>query len=218
MRKMRRTEIAFELKADGESGRVEGYGAVYEIADHGGDVIAAGAFSDSLAELETKDRPLPMLWQHDPGRPVGVWDEVREDDRGLRVAGQLLTDTEAGRDALAFLKARAISGLSIGYRTKSHRLDREKDLRVIEKAELFEVSLVTFPMNDEARVIAVKELPAMTERDIERALRDAGLSAREAKSLVSRCMELGAQRDAARIREAALAEAGLRRLLTTLTQ
>ena len=94
-----------------------------------------------------------MLWQHDPARPIGVWDEVREDAKGLFVRGRLLLEVQAAREAHVLLQAGAIDGLSIGYRT----LRAEKAAggqRLLHEIELWEVSLVTFPMLPEARVQA----------------------------------------------------------------
>jgi hypothetical protein len=99
-----------------------------------------------------------MLWQHDPGQPIGVWDEVREDRKGLFVRGRLLRDVARGREAAALLEAGAIDGLSIGYRTKRAERDGAGGRRLHE-IELWEVSLVTFPMLAEARVGHKGEAP-----------------------------------------------------------
>jgi HK97 family phage prohead protease len=97
-----------------------------------------------------------MLWQHDQGQPIGVWDEVVEDTHGLRVSGRLLTDVAKGREAAALMSAGAVDGLSIGYRT----LRAEKQTgggRKLYELELWEVSLVTFPMLPVARVSAKED-------------------------------------------------------------
>ncbi len=99
-----------------------------------------------------------MLWQHDPAQPIGVWDEVREDARGLYVKGRILRDVEKGREAAALIEAGAIDGLSIGYRTKRAEKDA-RGQRLLHDLELWEVSLVTFPMLPEARVGAKGESP-----------------------------------------------------------
>lgn len=167
-----------EIKAEGEEGRIEGYGAVFNRRDQGGDIVAPGAFRDSLAG----GRAVKMLFQHDPGRPIGVWDEVAEDETGLRVKGRFLTSVAAGREAWELVKAKAVDGLSIGYRTLV--ADRAEAARIITKAELWEVSLVTFPMNEDARIDAVKAAE-LTERDMERLLtQDAGLSRSVARALM----------------------------------
>lgn len=135
---------------------VAGYASLFGRRDQGGDVVRAGAYAASLAALAKAGRRVKMLWQHDPGQPIGVWDEVREDATGLYVKGRILTEVERGREAVALLGAGAIDGLSIGYRTV--RADRDgAGVRVLAEVELWEVSLVTFPMLPEARVQAKAE-------------------------------------------------------------
>ena len=132
---------------------LEGYASLFGVADRGGDVVLPGAYAASLARMGTAGGRVRMLWQHDPAQPIGVWDEVREDARGLWVKGRLLTELAKGREAAALLAAGALDGLSIGYRTV--RAERAKGRRLLAEVELWEVSLVTFPMLPEARV-AVK--------------------------------------------------------------
>ncbi|MCB1370222.1 MAG: HK97 family phage prohead protease [Rhodobacteraceae bacterium] len=154
---------------------IAGYASIFGAADHGGDVVQPGAYGASLASLAKAGRGVKMLWQHDPSRPIGVWDEVREDKRGLFVRGRLLPEVQAGREALALLKAGAIDGLSIGYRTvRSEKAAGGK--RLLHEIELWEVSLVTFPMLSDARVQAeISE----EEADLARTLTDAFREARE---------------------------------------
>ena len=99
-----------------------------------------------------------MLWQHDPAQPIGVWDEVREDEKGLWVKGRLLSTVAKGREAIELLSAGAIDGLSIGYRTV-RASKSEKGTRLLTELDLWEVSLVTFPMLPSAR-IAAKDMPS----------------------------------------------------------
>ncbi len=131
--------------------RIEGYASLFGVADQGGDVVEAGAYGRSLAALGAKGGRVKMLWQHDPAEPIGIWDEVREDSRGLWVKGRLLTDVARGREAAALIGAGAIDGLSIGYRTVTSEKDG-RGRRHLRELELWEVSLVTFPMLPEARV------------------------------------------------------------------
>jgi len=136
-----------------EGAEISGYASLFGATDQGGDVVQRGAYGGSLAKLAAAGRGVKMLWQHDPTRPIGVWDEVREDGRGLWVKGRLLLEVQAAREAHVLLQARAIDGLSIGYRT----LRSEKGgagQRLLHEIELWEVSLVTFPMLPEARVQA----------------------------------------------------------------
>lgn len=132
---------------------VEGYASLFGRKDQGGDVVMPGAYSASLARLKAAGRRVKLLWQHDPALPIGVWDEVREDDRGLYVKGRLLTDVAKGREAVALVGAGAIDGLSIGYRTIRAERDGQGARKLVE-LDLWEVSLVTFPMLPEARVAA----------------------------------------------------------------
>lgn len=132
---------------------IEGYASLFGVRDQGGDVVHAGAYGASLGRLSARGEKVRMLWQHDPAQPIGVWEEVREDSKGLWVRGRILTEVEKGREAAALLAAGAIDGLSIGYRTV--RAERDgKGQRVLSELELWEVSLVTFPMLREARVAA----------------------------------------------------------------
>ncbi|PTQ68544.1 hypothetical protein C8N42_11420 [Celeribacter persicus] len=133
--------------------RIEGYASLFGQRDSGGDIVMQGAYAKSLAALKAKGRSVKMLWQHDPAQPIGIWDEVREDARGLYVKGRLLTDLQKGREAVALIEAGAIDGLSIGYRTLRARKD-QKGARLLSELELWEVSLVTFPMLPEARLSA----------------------------------------------------------------
>ena len=137
---------------------IEGYASCFGIRDKGGDVVLPGAYAASLKVLAAKGARVKMLWQHDPAQPIGVWDIVREDGRGLYVKGRLLTDVEKGREAAALIAAGAIDGLSIGYRTVKAEKDG-KGQRLLAELELWEVSLVTFPMLADARVGAKGDSP-----------------------------------------------------------
>ena len=140
------------LRVTGDHG-IEGYASLFGRRDQGGDVVMKGAYAASLKRLQAGGRAVKMLWQHDPTQPIGIWDEVREDATGLWVKGRLLPQVDKGREAAALLAAGAIDGLSIGYRTV--RAERDgKGQRLLQELELWEVSLVTFPMLPEARVAA----------------------------------------------------------------
>ena len=132
---------------------ISGYASLFGARDQGGDVVKKGAYTASLARLTAAGRGVKMLWQHDPAQPIGVWDEVREDGVGLWVKGRILTAVDKGREAAALLDAGAIDGLSIGYRTLKSTKDAG-GTRLLTELELWEVSLVTFPMLSEARVSA----------------------------------------------------------------
>jgi HK97 family phage prohead protease len=152
---------------------IEGYASYFGKLDKGGDTVKAGAYGKSLKALSAAGRSVKMLWQHDPAQPIGIWDEVREDAKGLYVKGRLLRDVEKGREAVALIEAGAIDGLSIGYRT----IRAEKDgngQRLLSELELWEVSLVTFPMLPDARVGAKGDEPeAQNLRDLAAIFEDA---------------------------------------------
>lgn len=148
---------------------ISGYASLFGKSDQGGDTVQTGAYAASLA----KGRKIKMLWQHDPAQPIGVWDEVCEDARGLWVKGRLLTDVARGREAASLITAGAIDGLSIGYRTVKARKD-DKGGRLLSELELWEVSLVTFPMLPDARVAAKGDDPdAGVMRDLAAAFQGA---------------------------------------------
>ncbi len=126
--------------------RFAGYAAVFDRVDRGGDVVRAGAFARSV---KRGAGAVPLLWQHEAGRPIGRIEYLREDERGLRVIARL---SESASEAAALLKEGAVSGLSFGYRVREARGDKPRELTDLE---LVEVSLVTFPMQPKARVHAV---------------------------------------------------------------
>ena len=151
MRERKFTALAGETGLAVRGAALEGYASLFGVVDRGGDVVLPGAYAASLKRMAEGGGRVRMLWQHDPAQPIGVWDEVHEDARGLWVKGRLLTELEKGREAAALLAAGALDGLSIGYRTV--RAERgPKGRRLLAEVELWEVSLVTFPMLPAARV------------------------------------------------------------------
>lgn len=133
--------------------RFAGYAAVFDRTDRGGDVVRAGAFARSL---KRQAGAVPLLWQHQPGRPIGRIEYLREDRRGLRVIARL-SESAAGREAAALLKEGAVSGLSFGYRVREASGEAPRELTELD---LVEVSLVTLPMQPKARVHALEDGPA----------------------------------------------------------
>lgn len=173
-----------EVKSVSDAGEFEGYASVFGALDRGGDVVLSGAFHGSLARRPAER--VKMLWQHDPGEPIGRWLEMREDARGLYVKGQIITTTQRGRDTYELLKAGVIDGLSIGYRTVEDEYDRDAGVRRLKEVELVEVSVVTFPMLESAQVGLVKGDTLPTEREFETWLkRDAGFTASQAKAIIA---------------------------------
>jgi len=176
---MEKLNTAFEFKKmPDEDGEFEGYASVFNVVDNGMDVVARGAFAKSLGNRKAK-----MLWQHDMSQPIGVWDEMKEDERGLYVRGRILKDVQQGREAMALMKAGAIDSMSIGYVTRAASEQASGNIRQLDEVDLFEVSLVTFPMLDDAKITAVKSI--QTIRDFEKTLRDVGFSQKEAKAIAA---------------------------------
>lgn len=195
--------FAFEVRATGENGEIEGYGSVFGVKDSYSDIVAAGAFNASIAEHKANGSMPAMLWQHDQSEPIGVWTEMAEDAKGLRVKGQIVTETEKGRAAYALLKKGALRGLSIGFVSKAWSYDEEADIRTLTAVDLWEVSLVTFPANGKAMIDTVKNMGRIdAPKDAEKILREAGFSKADATAIVSGVMRLGEER-----REAAYAAA-----------
>lgn len=185
--------IAAEIKAVDDSGTIEGYGSIFGNVDSYGDVVAKGAFTRTLEVASNTKRMPAMLWQHNADEPIGVWTMMREDAKGLFVKGRL-ADTQRGREALELIKMGALSGLSIGYSTVESEFDDETDTRLLTDVNLWEVSPVTFPANDKARITVAKSADIKTRRDFEGFLRDAGFSRTAAKQIASHGFD-SSQRD-----------------------
>ena len=155
---------------------ISGYGSVFGNEDLGGDLVMQGAFLDSIAS----GRKVKMLYQHDTMQVIGVFDSMSEDNYGLKMQGRISKKFGKGAEVAELIKMGAIEGLSIGYRTKEYAMDEETGQRKLTKLDLFEVSVVTFPMNELASITAMKS-ENITERDIERTFKDMNYSNRMAK-------------------------------------
>ncbi len=140
-----------------QDGVIEGYASLFGEIDQARDMVMPGAFTQTLRQRGL--RRIPMLFQHDPGEPVGIWLELREDFRGLWARGKLIPDVARGRELLALLRSGAIDGLSIGYRTVRGRVDPKTRVRKLHQVDLWEISIVTFPLLAGARIDAVKASP-----------------------------------------------------------
>jgi HK97 family phage prohead protease len=147
---------ALEVKALSGDGTFTGYASVFNQVDLQNEIVAPGAFIRSLKQWRQQNRAPAMLWMHDPTQPIGLWLTVREDSNGLHVEGKLGLRTQKGGEAYELLKLGALTGLSIGYRVVASRVDAKRKVRVLTDVDLFEVSLVTFPANEAARVSEVK--------------------------------------------------------------
>src|SRR5947209_12280489 len=135
-------------------GTVEGYASLFGEIDGARDMVMPGAFARTLKLRGL--RRVPMLFQHDPAEPVGVWLELAEDFRGLRARGKLIPEVARARELFALVKSGAVDGLSIGFRTVKGRIDPATRVRRIIDLDLWEISIVTFPLLAGARVRAVE--------------------------------------------------------------
>jgi uncharacterized protein len=176
--------IRAEMKFTGEAGVFEGYGSNFGVLDLGGDIVVPGAYAKTLTDRGAKG--VKLLYQHQSDQPIGVWEELREDAVGLYCRGRLLVeDLSKAREVHALMKVGAIDGLSIGYQVVNAARDAANGARLLEEIDLREISVVTFPMNEQSRISSVKgDLP--TERDFERWLtQDAGFSRSQARQIIN---------------------------------
>ncbi|EOR06707.1 HK97 family phage prohead protease [Acinetobacter tandoii] len=202
MQTKQRLDIPLKIKSLTDTGEFEGYGSVFGVEDSYSDVVVKGAFQKSLSSWAEKGRLPSLLWQHKMSEPIGIYTEMKEDDHGLYVKGRLLIDDDPlAKRAYAHAKAGSLGGLSIGYILKDWEYDSSKGVYLLKEIDLWEVSLVTMPANDEARISEVKSLlekgetPSPTK--IERALRDVGFTRSQAKAFMSKGYSaIDSQRDA----------------------
>jgi HK97 family phage prohead protease len=131
----------------------EGYASLFGVADGVGDVVAKGAFAASLRRIPPAR--VRLLYQHFAHEPIGVWEEIREDSRGLYVRGRLIETVTRAREVMALIREGALDGLSIGFRTVRASRDPASRLRTLREIELWEISIVTFPLLKESGVTAV---------------------------------------------------------------
>ncbi|ODA66842.1 Caudovirus prohead protease [Methyloligella halotolerans] len=146
------------MQADGT---FSGYASLFGRMDLGRDLVMPGAFAESLRAKGA--RGIKLLFQHNPDEPIGVWVDVREDTRGLLVHGRLLPGVARAREVLELMRAGALDGLSIGFRTVKGRTEPKSGIRRLDKIDLWEISIVTFPMLADARVSFVKRQEAQGE-------------------------------------------------------
>lgn len=165
MRERKRYPCALELKSIDAQGRFAGYASVFNVVDNQRDIMLSGAFSKTL--MRRLDN-VKLLWQHQQEEPIGVFDVIFEDERGLYVEGRLLLDVQRARESYALLKAGAMRGLSIGYSPVRYHIDADTGVRKLAEVELWEISLVTFPANTAANVTVVKRCePILSNYEIE---------------------------------------------------
>lgn len=214
---MEKKSFDFDVKSVDDSGTFTGYGSVFGNVDGGNEVVVKGAFTKSLVARAAKGRKLPILWQHRSGEPIGVYESVKEDDHGLLMSGRLLiSDVQRAKEAYALLKAGAVTGMSIGYGVLDDHVDSKTRVRYLKELQLEETSIVTFPMNDAARIEVVKSMdhilkagrmPSLPE--FEDFLCEAGFSKTQAKAvagkglrhLLDRCEADGSSSEALQVLE-----------------
>jgi uncharacterized protein len=146
--------IPLDLKQVAPDGTFSGYASLFHAEDMGRDIVLPGAFRDSLAERGAAG--IKLLYQHNPAEPIGVWDFLKEDSRGLLARGRLMLAVARAREVLALMRAGALDGLSIGFRAVTGRRDAKTGIRRLARIDLWEISIVTFPLLPEARVAHVK--------------------------------------------------------------
>ncbi|WPZ13627.1 HK97 family phage prohead protease [Nitratireductor rhodophyticola] len=146
--------VELDVKEVSDDGSFSGYASVFGVKDSYAEIVMPGAFTKSLTRYPAAR--VKMLWQHDRTEPIGVWTSFTEDSHGLKATGRILLETTRGREVHALMKAGAVDGLSIGFRTIRDSMDRAKGARLLHEVELREVSIVSFPANEEATVTTVK--------------------------------------------------------------
>jgi HK97 family phage prohead protease len=160
---MKTKDFSFKVKSAGDAGEIEGYASVFKNRDSYNEMVMPGAFADSLSKHQREGTYPLMLWQHNPDEPIGVWNEMSDDGKGLFAKGKLLQGVRRADEAIIMLKAGAIQGMSIGYREIDVEPAKEGEARKLIKLDLLEASIVSFPANRRARVESVKSEAMMTE-------------------------------------------------------
>jgi HK97 family phage prohead protease len=183
--------VPLDVKGVSDEGTIEGYASVFGVVDSYNEVVEPGAFVDSLVKSQRTGRKIKMLYQHDVTQPIGVWDDLAEDSKGLWVKGRLLIQqSPKAAEVHGLLKAEALDGLSIGYQTlKAEPKPGKPGIISLLKLDLLENSIVTFAANDRARVEVVKSIldagALPTVREFEGLLRDAGFSKAKAAAIAA---------------------------------
>lgn len=190
MTKTKTKDLLFKAEAVREDGFFSGYCNVFDVADSYDEVVRKGAFVDSIKGWNAQSKMPPVLWNHDRNQPIGVWTLLKEDEHGLYGEGRLLIDDVArAKEIHALMMAGAIDGLSIGYKLNKWMYNEKDDVLELLEIDLKEISIVTFPANEESRVEVVKSalakgsLPTLPE--FEKALRDLGFSKQQATTIAS---------------------------------
>jgi len=195
-----RFDVPLKIKSINEKGEFEGYGSVFGVKDSHSDIVVAGAFQKSLARWNEKGQLPALLWMHKLDEPIGIYTEIKEDENGLLIKGRLLIDDDPlAKRAYAHMKAGSITGFSIGYELIDYEWDRDKQAFILKEIDLWEISLVLFPSNDESRLIDVKTTLLRGDtpqpKIVEKHLRDVGFSRQQAKAFMAKGFSGLNQRD-----------------------
>lgn len=184
-------------EADGqEFFEFEGYGSAFGNVDEGDDMMMPGACAESIAEAKAGGQMPPVLWQHKSNEPVGIYADMFEDTQGLFVKGKLpKSDTFVSGRVIPQMKCGSVRKLSIGYSTKDCHFEEidGKSIRKLDKVKIWEISLVTFPMNNQANVTSMKALDFSNVSklsDVEDMLKSKGFTDKESKTLISKITEI----------------------------
>lgn len=192
---MKTKDFALHVKDVSEDGTFEGYGSIFGNLDSYGEIVEPGAFGKSLSRHAKEKSAPPLLWQHNSQEPIGVWENLQEDAKGLKGTGRFVLETTRGREAYALIKAGVVRGLSIGYREV--KTEPVGNNRLLKELDLLEISIVTFPANRRASVTAVKsdrmeefarrlrDGEPMPIKEFEDILRDAGVPKSMATAIAS---------------------------------
>lgn len=185
--KTREFELDFQIREEGEGeGSFEGHAAIFDKENSHGEIVQRGAFKETLSERGTKG--IKMLFGHNRDLPIGKWMELREDSKGLFVRGQLLMQLDKARETLLLMREGILDGLSIGFRILEDTFDREKEVLLLNKIDLREVSLVMMPSADDALISKVRDASPeelTTKLELEKALRNAGFSRSTSQYIVA---------------------------------
>lgn len=206
MKQQKRLSVAFELKEfkevkqeDGtKEFEFEGYASTFGNVDKGRDVVVQGAFGKTITEFNTGAKQIPILWQHDMYRPIGGIREMQEDTTGLRIKGFMPGEMAFVNSEVApLMRSKILNALSIGYFTDRYEIDETEGVRKLMEVDLQEVSIVTFPMNEEAVITSVKsnDLVGMTERELEAAFREGTPFSKSAALQLVKDIKAGRQRE-----------------------
>lgn len=199
----------FEIKSIKDNGQFTGVASPFGELDSYRDIVVKGAFTNTLRDFEQKNRKVPMLWQHSSREPIGVYTDLKETDTELVVTGECNMDVQKGRECFALMKQGALTGLSIGYNTVREEWDAKGEVRKLLEVDLWEISPVTFPSADSARVLDVKAISELeTLADLEKCLRDAStLSKSEVLAFIARVKAVALRSESAVVPQAELQKA-----------